>query len=403
MGVSSGDTTGRRPFIVLRLILDSGERLPCLVHSGNWHPARVATRWAVRYRRYHVQFSTLDSNLRSLGRLYTWALESLGIQLDDFLTSGGFLDNRQIESFAAELRSNLDGSAADTGAFDQNLSVIEDFLRWSLDNTNRGGGQPLTLAQLSAERQHLGEIFRSLRIGGRPPNRIQPLEEDEVRAIRRTIGPQGPLSGAWTFPAIFAPHARLRNWLMFEVALQLGIRRGELLKLRLDSLPRGAGDGVLILRRPDDPHDSRAHEPAVKTAERVIPASRDLLSAIRAYLTYPPPLGRVSGQSPYLFVARSGAPLSCDRADDVIVAIGRHSGVQPLSWHRLRHTWAETMALALADKPNGMDRLVYLGGWTNASSAGRYIQRAIAKQAQASLREYQRGLYQPPRQTEVRP
>ena len=107
----------------------------------------------------------------------------------------------------------------------------------------------------------------------------------------------------------FAPRARLRNWLMFEVALELGIRRGELLKLRLDSLPRGANDGVLILRRPDDPNDSRPHEPAVKTAERAIPASRSLLSAIRAYLTYPPPLGRVSGKSPYLFVARSGAPL----------------------------------------------------------------------------------------------
>ena len=84
---------------------------------------------------------------------------------------------------------------------------------------------------------------------------------------------------------------------MFEVALELGIRRGELLKLRLDSLPRGANDGVLILRRPDDPNDSRPHEPVAKTAERAIPASRFLLAAIRAYLfmTNPPPLGRVSG------------------------------------------------------------------------------------------------------------
>ncbi len=181
---------------------------------------------------------------------------------------------------------------------------------------------------------------------------------------------------------------------MFEVALELGIRRGELLKLRLDSLPRGANDGILILRRPDDPNDSRPHEPAVKTAERAIPASGFLLSAIRAYLTYPPPLGRVSGKSPYLFVARSGAPLSSDRADDVIVAIGRHAGVKPLSWHRLRHTWAETMAEVLADQPNGMDRLVYLGGWKSPSSASRYIQRAIAKQASASVRDYQRKSYE---------
>jgi integrase len=130
---------------------------------------------------------------------------------------------------------------------------------------------------------------------------------------------------------------------MFEAALELGIRRGELLKLRLDSLPRGGEDGIRVLRRPDDPHDSRAKEPAVKTAERVIPASRNLLAIVQAYLTYPRPLGRVFGNTPYLFVTRSGSPVSIDTADDVIVAIGRHSGVTPLSWHRLRHTWAELL------------------------------------------------------------
>jgi integrase len=180
---------------------------------------------------------------------------------------------------------------------------------------------------------------------------------------------------------------------MFEVALELGIRRGELLKLRLDSLPRGTDDSVRILRRPDDPHDSRSREPAVKTAERVIPASRNLLAAIRAYLTYPRPLGRISGGSPYLFVARSGNPVSMDTADDVITAIGEHSGISPMSWHRLRHTWAERMAEAFAEQPNGMDRLVYLGGWTNPHSATRYVQRALARQAKEAVRSYHRKLY----------
>jgi integrase len=340
-----------------------------------------------------VQSSTLVNNLRVLCRLYAWARETAGFDLDDFLTAGKILDSRQVESLAAELRANTDGLPADTGAFDHRLAVVEGFLRWSLDSANRGGGRFLTIDRLNAERSQLRAAMQSLHIGGRPSNRIQPLEEEQIRAIRVAIGPSGTLSAEWRFPEVFAPHARLRNWLMFEVALELGIRRGELLKLRLDSLPRGAGDGILVLRRPDDPNDSRAHEPAVKTAERVLPASRGLLSTIRAYLTYPAPLGRVAGRSPYLFVARSGAPLSSDRADDVIVAIGRASGVQPLSWHRLRHTWAERTAEIMADQPNGMDRLVYLGGWRNASSAARYIQKAIAKQAHSALRVYQQTLY----------
>jgi integrase len=328
-----------------------------------------------------------------LGKAYRWTQETAGFDLDDRLTEGRTLQNREIESLARSFRSTGGAQELDTGAFDQHLAIVEDFLKWSLDSENRGGRRSLDLAQLAQERSRIGLILRSLRSGAHASDRIEPLEEAEIRAIRNSIGPRRDTQGVLSFPEVFSPHTRLRNWLMFEVALELGIRRGELLKLRLDSLPRGGDDGIRVLRRPDDPYDSRSKEPAVKTAERVIPATRNLLAAIRAYLTYPRPLGRISGRSPYLFVARSGSPVSMDTADDVIAAIGEHTGVSPLSWHRLRHTWAERMAEAFADQPNGMDRLVYLGGWTNPQSATRYIQRALASQAKAAVRNYHRKLY----------
>jgi integrase len=383
----------KKTFSVLHIVLDTGERLPCLVDAASWIPARVALRWAMRYRRYRVQSSTLAANLRVLGKVYRWTQETAGFDLDDRLTEGRTLQNREIESLARSLRGNASVQALDTGAFDQHLAIVEDFLKWSLDSENRGGRRSLDLAQLAQERNRIGLILRSLRSGAHASDRIEPLEEAEIRTIRNSIGPRRDAQGVLSFPEVFSAHTRLRNWLMFEVALELGIRRGELLKLRLDSLPRGGEDGIRVLRRPDDPHDSRSKEPAVKTAERVIPASRSLLAAIRAYLTYPRPMGRVSGRSPYLFLARSGSPVSMDTADDVIAAIGEHSGVSPLSWHRLRHTWAERMAEALADQPNGMDRLVYLGGWTNPQSATRYIQRALASQAKEAVRNYHRKLY----------
>ena len=381
-----------KTFSVLHIVLDSGERLPCLVDAATWIPARVALRWAMRYRRYRVQSSTLAANLRVLGKVYRWTQDTAGFDLDDRLTGGRTLQNREIESLARSFRGVGRVQELDTGAFDQHLAIVEDFLRWSLDSENRGGRRSLDLAQLAQERSRIGLIFRSLRAGARATDRIEPLEEAEIRAIRNSIGPRHDAQGVLSFPEVFSPHTRLRNWLMFEVALELGIRRGELLKLR-NSLPRGADDGIRVLRLPDDPHDSRCKEPAVKTAERVIPASRNLLAAIRAYLTYPRPLGRISGRSPYLFVARSGSPVSMDTADDVIVAIGEHSGVSPLSWHRLRHTWAERMAEAFADQPNGMDRLIYLGGWSNPQSATRYIQRALASQAKDAVRHYHRKVY----------
>jgi len=401
------------PFFVLRLVLDTGERLPCLVDRETWLPARLATRWAMRYRRYRLQSSTLADNLRILGSLYTWAKTRGGFDLDDYLTQGNILTPRQIEAFASTLRANevamdadalplrlvskaLDVSSPpiDAGTYDHFLSVTEQFLLWSLDSMNRGGVSRLSLVQLSAERAQLNYLFWSLRMGARPSQRMKPLEDQEIQRIREAIGPKREGQNPWVCPdSIFSEATRLRNWLMFELALELGIRRGELLKLRLDSLPRGSDDGIRILRHPDDPADSRTNEPAVKTAERVIPASRPLLSALRAYITLPPPLGRVRGKSPYLFVTEKGYPLSLDRANDVIQDIGRHGEVTPLSWHRLRHTWSEQWADRLLSHPNGNDILQYLGGWTNPHSPDHYIQHTVARQAAELVRAYQQTLY----------
>lgn len=382
---------------VIHLVLDTGERLPCLVDAETWLPKRVATRWAVRQRRYRVQASTLASNLRMLGKVYQWAGQHEGIELDDFLTAGHRLSAGQLKGLCAHLRemaAGKDDHVIRPNTYNSYLAVAENFLKWALYPENRGGVSHLSLHQLAAERSYLELFFSAQRLrSGRSP-RLEPLTESEVASIRAVLAPRRAPDGQWTFPAGgFSRHTALRNWLMFETALELGVRRGELLKLRLDSLPRGAGDGIKILRHPDDPHDSRVREPAVKSAERVIPASRPLLQAIRAYITSPPPLGRVAGKSPYLFLARSGRPLSVNATNDIIQAVGRMSGV-PLSWHRLRHTWAEKMAELFLEQPNGQDRLMYLGGWTNPASPQRYIQNVVARQAMATLRDHQAQLYE---------
>ncbi len=319
------------------------------------------------------------------------------IDLDDYLTSDHRLDARQIESLAAYLRGRE--GAGDTivimpNTYNQQLSVVENFLTWSLYPVNRGGTSMLTFEQVSAERDMLKFLLQSLHMRAGQSRRHEPLTDDEVASVRAAISPHEEASGEWRFLEDgFSPVTALRNWLMFEMALELGLRRGELLKLRLDSLPRGSEEGLKIRRYPDDPYDSRRIEPGVKTAERILPVSRQLLQTIRAYMTLPPPLGRVKGRSPYLFVTRTGTPLSIDTARDLMQAIGHRSGVSPLSWHRLRHTWAERIAVVLLEQPNGLDRLMYLGGWTHPASPKRYIQQAVAQQAGETLRAYQSQLY----------
>ena len=256
------------PYTIIHLKLDSGERLPCLVESETWIPARVATRWAVRYRRYRVQSSTLVNNLRTLRQVYNWAETVGNLSLDDFLTTGGILDARQIESLAFYLRTGGEATVAgiilpagsdqqpegfpSPSTFDHQLAVAEDFLIWALDSANRGGSSSLTLEQLYDHRIRLSEIFRSLRIGAAQSRRKEPLTDDAVKRIREAITPETDQQGRFLTndkgcllfsSGRFSKETQLRNWLMFETSLELGLRRGELLKLRLDSLPRGNKDG----------------------------------------------------------------------------------------------------------------------------------------------------------------
>ena len=163
-----------KTFSILHIVLDSGERLPCLVDAASWIPARVALRWAMRYRRYRVQSSTLAANLRVLGKVYRWTQDTAGFDLDDRLTEGRTLQNREIESLARSFRGNASARALDTGAFDQHLAIVEDFLKWSLDSENRGGRRSLDLAQLAQERNRIGLILRSLRSGAHASDRIEP-------------------------------------------------------------------------------------------------------------------------------------------------------------------------------------------------------------------------------------
>jgi len=381
---------------LVHLTLSSGERLPCLAYETTWLPVKLATRWAVSYRRQRVQASTLANDLFILGKLYTWAWQIGGYDLDEYLLQGKLPDARQFESLVAYLREQGQpkGEAAiiSPNTVNKYLGTIENFLVWSLDYAR----PPLSLEQRQGQAWRLAVTCRSLRYRGRPSWRKQPLSEAEVVAIRAAISPRQVDAGRCHFPENgFRPTNALRNWLMVEIALQLGLRLGELLKLRLDSLPRGQQKALLVRRHPDDIYDTRRHEPAVKTAERGLPVSEPLLAMIRHYVTGGPPYGRINGKSPYLFVTDEGQPLSIGRAQDIIQVIGSRSGIEQLSWHRLRHTWAEQLAAYLLETPNGRDQLMYLGGWANPQSPQRYIQDAVAEQAQATLRAWQEALYAP--------
>jgi integrase len=147
---------------------------------------------------------------------------------------------------------------------------------------------------------------------------------------------------------------------MYAIAYQCGLRRGELLKIRLDDVPKLKDVGLKVRRRPNDKSDTRRYKPSVKTAEPAITISDEVRVGLRAYLSSRPPIGCVSGRTPYLFVSSNGPPLSITAADGITKVISVHAEIPDLSWHSLRHTWAESLAGDLLEKYPDEQTLAFL-------------------------------------------
>jgi integrase len=281
--------------------------------------------------------------------------------------------------------------------------VIRDFLKWAVDPTSQGRSEIVSFDEIRYRRACLDEAFHAVTRQSGGSRRIRPLTDEEVTHVERLIGPRrkedGSLIVPLQFPASnpFRSDTRLRNWLMCRIAIQCGLRRGELLKLRLDDLPRPDWPGLKVRRRAHDTADGRRHRPGVKTVERVLDLSGEVRAGLRAYLTNRAPSGRAAGGSPYLFVTSAAQALSITAANEVIGVISRNARIDDLSWHSFRHTWAEALAEELLTQHREEEALALLrtlGGWKPGSTMPlHYTQNAMARRASTFLRERNERLY----------
>lgn len=396
-------------FRVLPLALDTGEVLPTLVDAGSWIPVRVATRWVVRRRRWRSMPSTLANDLRSLGLLYAWASRALERELDDLLEDGQPITGMQVEDLLTFLR--VGGHVVDinratisgSNTVARHASVIRDFLKWAVDLTSQGRSQMVSFDEIRHRRACLDEAFHAITRQSGGSRRTRPLTEEEVTRVDGLIGPRRKEDGSVIVPLQFGAanpfriETRLRNWLMYAIAIQCGLRRGELLKLRLDDLPKPDSPGLKIRRRANDTSDARRHRPGVKTVERVLDLSGEVRAGLRAYLTNRAPSGRAAGGSPYLFVTTAAQALSITAANEVVGVIARTAQIDDLSWHSFRHTWAEALAEELLTQHREEETLALLralGGWKPKSTMPfHYTQNAMARRASVFLRERNERLY----------
>lgn len=192
-------------------------------------------------------------------------------------------------------------------------------------------------------------------------------------------------------------HSRHRNALIVALLFHLGIRRGELLGLRVSDFDFRKGT-LLIARRPDDPIDPRKYQPTVKTRAREIPVSDALLDMTQEYILDQRRAIPGARKHDFLLVATdSGSPLSTPALNRVFeVMRTKCTGLpQNLSPHLLRHTWNDRFSEEM-DRNNVASEIEkktrsYLMGWSEHSdTAVTYTRRHVRAKAQEASLNLQR-------------
>lgn len=390
-------------------MFSTGERFPVLLYRNSFRPVVLATRYIIDERRENKQSSTIARDVRILRWFYEWC-DTTHIHIEKRLRMGEMLTKAEVTSFCRYLRayrrSRIIGSIDLQGisqeatvdvmspeTFNSYIGVVQDFLLWAAyEFIPVATPEESVRNTLKYAIDSLKRSFRSnLKAGRSIPNRggLSIQEVEEIRTIIQPSGVKNP----------FKKSVQFRNWLIFELMIATGIRRGELLKLKVEHLPVGIKTTLSIIRSPDDKRDPRRQEPQVKTRIREIPLHKWLARMLWRYVQS---YRRTSDKTQrYLFTSSRGCPLSSGSINWIfsfLVKTRLLSLNGRLSPHITRHTYNERLvelaeSLGFTQKQTEeMQR--YLNGWSETSEMpARYTRRRIQDQAMEIAKRYQDQLY----------
>ncbi len=213
------------------------------------------------------------------------------------------------------------------------------------------------------------------------------------------------------------PDVQLRNAIIFGLLRYTGMRRGELLGLRLDQIDLGHEPHVWIRRNQDDKYDSRRYQPVAKTKERPLSLPESLANQIDRYIFKVRSKISPAKRHPYLFVSHRkgstwGRPLSVSALNSQIFA--RMRAVDPafeaIHPHAFRHHFNYEISVSI-DEHNAqirsaekgtqaqaiseareLDVRAFLNGHRSKASGAVYNRRHIRELSDKAIRQIQAGL-----------
>lgn len=202
---------------------------------------------------------------------------------------------------------------------------------------------------------------------------------------------------------------RIRNALMFEVLYETGMRSGEILALQIGDIDFN-DDKISIVRRHDNPHDTRKRQPVAKTLERDIPIPLALKKRLRDYVMSVRSKVVNIKSPPFLFVTHKrgkyqGQPLSESSFKNRVLGPVTKSNqelFEEVSRHGFRHNFNHRLsqkidAINLRAKTDSNVMHInekmqiqirkQLNGWSSDGSAETYNLRYVREISNNLMRE----------------
>lgn len=377
-----------------------GERFSVLVDEEGmplFYPTLFIT-WTLRASSHAA--NSITNALNALKALCAWE-SRLGIDLVSTFTQGVLLDHNQVRDLCDFLQRSLESERpTKVTSILQKPKVVGanvHYFRISI------AAQYLQFLAYRVAPQLDDDVVKKMveTIKAHRPSRPNKssidrdeiyISEEVIETIEAALKPGSPDN-----PALDGD-VQLRNALMFFLLKLTGIRRGELLNLRVGDI--NFGDNTMaVVRRPDSGLDTRKHQPTAKTRPRRIRIAPALVEKIGDYVMDARKKVPGARRHDYLFVTHKagptqGAPLSIGafskwmgQISDIVENAGFHA-------HALRHNWNYQFSRLAEEKgmsPEEEEKTrSYWMGWSETSGTARtYNRRHTKEKAQQAGLELQ--------------
>ena len=414
------------------LTFNDGERYPILLQEDG-QPLYLPTLYiSTMVRSGNHAAKTLERHLRAIMHLYTWA-KSEGINIESRLESFEHLSLYEIDSLVRACRSNhykispsSNKQIAKQKSSGQIVSVerararipkqkaevqattaanrmrsIRNYVEWLMHKSYNH----TSINNRGVENLNAAIEFWNKAISARLPksrNRTtegsrEGLALDDINLMLQVLNPNDDFN-PWSDKSLAT-----RNQLIFVLLYTLGIRRGELLGLKIEDINFQTLE-IMIRRRPDDPDDPRTDQPNAKTRDRTIGLERAVADMVYEYIVKHRSRIERAKRTPFLFVTHKpgrhhGNPLSIAGYSKMIETLREKVPSLPddLSGHTLRHSWNDQFSRHIDQRRKQGYEITddreqqirgYLMGWKEGSgTATIYTKRHIREKSnEASLK-----------------